>query len=76
MCVSFSCKISKMVKDTKMKLSHLKENRLTNYVIPNLWKSSNRTDVVIIIKKNGLCATLLFAHVLEVHASPRSRHDI
>ena len=31
-----STNFSKMVKDTKMKLSHLKENRVTNYMISNL----------------------------------------
>ena len=67
---------SKMVKDTKMKLSHLKENRLTNYMIPNLWESFNRTGAAKCQQhlKNGLCATLLFAHVLEVQEPPRSRH--
>ena len=32
----FSSNFSKMVKDTKMKLSHLKVNRLANYMKPNL----------------------------------------
>ena len=48
-----STNVSKMVKDTKMKLSHLKENHLTNYMIPNLWTTFNRTDVVIIMSKMG-----------------------
>ena len=55
-----------MVKDTKNKLSHLKENRLTKYMIPILWKSFHRADVATIISKWNLCESLLFAHMLEV----------
>ena len=62
-----------MVKDTKMKLSQLKENLLTNYMTPNLWKSFNRTDVTIVIQK-WVLATLLFAHVLEVATTTLKAH--
>ena len=35
---------------------------------PNLWKNFNRADVANCHHhfKNGICVTLLFAHVLEV----------
>ena len=47
----FSRNLSKMLKDMKKKLLHLKEIRLRNYMMPFLWKSFNRTDVAIIISK-------------------------
>ena len=54
----------------KMKLSHLKENRLTNYVILDLWKSFNRTDVVIIIKKK-----LGYVRLFYLRMCSKCRHD-
>ena len=49
----FSSNFSKIVKGTKKKLSQLEENRLPNYMTPNLWKSFNRADAAIIISKMG-----------------------
>ena len=77
----FSSNFSKMVKDTKMKLAQLKEIRLTNYMMPNLWKSFNRTDFAIIIS-NGSYATLICACARSGHhyvqgtskRTPRSWH--
>ena len=70
----FSSNFSKMVKDTKMKFSQLKENRLTNYMIPNLWKGFNRTDDGIIISKNYV--RLFYLHMCSKWAPPRSGHII
>ena len=64
-----------MVKGTGGKFSQLTENRLTNHMIPNLWNSSNWTDVAIIIWKIGhvrlfyllMCAKYRHHHVDKAH---------
>ena len=55
-----------------MKLSQL-ENCLTNYMMPNLWKSFNRTDVAIIIKKMDY-ARLFYLCMCLKWATPRSSY--
>ena len=63
-----SANFSKIVKDMIMKLSHIKENCLTNYILPNLWTIFNQSDVVINISKMG------YMRLLYLRMCSKCRH--